>query len=128
MPGDFVEDIVDSRQVLFRLFQAKLRKALPGFKASDARCLFDNGAPVMRLGAKQLPDALLLDNGVGFRPKPGAHEDVLDIAQAAKFAVEQVFAFAGAKQTAGDDDFALARGSLEAAAADLQRHGVFCRL
>ena len=100
-------------------------KPLPGFKASDACCLFDNRAPVMRLGTKQLPDALLLDDGVGFRAEAGAHEDVLNIAQAAKFAVEQIFALAGTKQAAGDDDLALpGRGSLEAPAANFQHHWI----
>ena len=67
LPRDFFEDVVDTRQVLLGLFQAKLRKPLPGFETSDSGRLFDNRAPVMGLGTEQLPDALLLDNGVGFR-------------------------------------------------------------
>ena len=41
----------------------------------------DHRAAVLRAGAEDLADAALLDDGVGFRAQPGAHEDVLDVPQ-----------------------------------------------
>ena len=76
----------------------------------DAGGFFDDGAAVLRLGAENLADAALLDDGVAFRPEAGAHEDVLNVAQAGRAAVDQVFAFAGTEQAASDGDFALFGG------------------
>src|SRR3984957_5602399 len=125
----FFEDVIDPGEILFRLFEAKLRQPLTGFESGDPGCFLDNRAPVVRLGTKELPDALLFDDGVGLRTKAGAHEDVLNVAQAAKLAVEQIFAFAGAEQAAGDYDLALPGcRALEAPAADFEDYGVFCCL
>ncbi len=49
-------------------------------------------AAVERLGAEELADALLADDGVGFAAEAGAHEDVLNVAEAADLAVEEVLA------------------------------------
>ena len=65
-----------------------------------------DGAAVLRLRRKNLPDAPLLDDGVAFRTEAAAHEDVLDVAQARLAAINEVFAFAGAEEAAGDGDFA----------------------
>src|SRR4030095_4884524 len=48
---------------------------------------------VHRLGTQQLSDATLLDDGVTVGPKTCAEEDLVDIAEAARFAVNQVGAF-----------------------------------
>jgi hypothetical protein len=56
-----------------------------------------------------LPDAALLDDRVALRTEPGAHEDVLDVAQTRLAAVDQVFAFARPEQTPGDRDLARLR-------------------
>ena len=60
--------------------------------------LFDDGAAVGGLAAEDLPDAPLLDDGVGLGAEARAHEDVLNVAQAAELAVQQIFAFAGAER------------------------------
>jgi len=78
----------------------------------------------MWLGAEKLADALLADDGVALGTEAGAHEDVLDVAQAAELAVEEVFAFACAEEAASDDDFALLGGALEFAAADFEDDGL----
>ena len=62
------------------------------------------------LAAQDLPDAALLDDGVGLGPEAGAHEDVLNVAQAAELAVQQILAFAGAEQAARDRDLARLEG------------------
>ena len=124
LPRDFFEDVVDAGEVLLRAFEAQLGETLLGFEAGDAGGFFDDGAAIVRLGAEQLADALLADDGVALRAEAGAHEDVLNVAQAAELAVEQIFAFAGAEQAACDDDFALLRSAMEFAAADLENHGL----
>ena len=63
-------------------------------------------AAVLRLGAEDLPDAPLLDDGVALRAQAGAHENVLDIAQARRAAVDEVFALARTEQAPRDGDLA----------------------
>ncbi len=119
--GDFFEDVVDAGEVLLGGLEAELGEALFGLEAGDAGGLFDDGAAVEGLGAEQLADALLADDGVGLAAEAGAHEDVLNVAQAADLAVEQIFGVAGAEEAAGDGDLAGAdRGAAELAAADLE--------
>ena len=108
LPRDFFEDVVDAGEVLLGLLEAQFGETLLGLEAGDAGGLFDDGAAVVRLGAEKLADALLADDGVGLRAEAGAHEDVLNVAQAAELAVEQIFAVAGAEEAAGDDDLAAA--------------------
>ncbi len=92
-----------------------------GLEAGDAGGFFDDGAAVLRLGGEELADALLADDGVGLAAEAGAHEDVLDVAEAADFAVEEVFGVAGAEEAAGDGELAGADGgAAELAAADLE--------
>ena len=121
---DFFKDVVDAGKVLPGAFEAEFGEAFFGFEASDAGGFFDDGATIMWLGAEKLADALLADDGVALGTEAGAHEDVLDVAQAAELAVEEVFAFACAEEAASDDDFALLGGALEFAAADFEDDGL----
>ena len=107
LAGDLFQNVEDARQVLLGAFQLGFRQALAGLELGDAGGFFDDRAAVLRLGAEDLADAALLDDGVAFGAEAGAHEDVLDIAQAGGVAVDQVFAFAGAEQAAGDGDLAV---------------------
>ena len=106
LPRDFLEDVIDAGQVLLGVFEARFGQPLLGLELGDAGSFFDDGAAVGGTAAQDLPDASLLDQGVGLRPQTGAHEEFLNIAQAAELAVQQVFAFAGAEQAAGDHDLA----------------------
>ena len=54
-------------------------------KRGDAGGFFDDAATVKGLGGEDLADALLADHGVAFAAEAGAHEDVLDVAEAADF-------------------------------------------
>src|ERR1035438_3733425 len=121
---DFFEDIVHAGQVLLGALQAQLGKPLLVLEARNPRSLFDNRPAIVRLGAEYLTDPLLADNGVALGPQARSHEDVLNVAQAAKFAVEQVLAFACAEQPPGNNDFALLRRALKLAAANLEHHGL----
>ena len=96
-------------------------EALFGLEAGDSGGFFDDRAAVLGLGAEELADALLADDGVGLAAEAGAHEDVLDVAEAADLAVEEVFGVAGAEEAAGDGELAGADGgAAELAAADLE--------
>ena len=121
LAGDFVEDVVDTGEVLLGGLEAQFGETLLGLEAGDAGGFFDDGAAVEGLGAEKLADAFLADDGVGLATEAGAHEDVLNVAKAADFAVEEIFAVAGAEEAAGDGDFAGADWcAAELAAADLQ--------
>ena len=124
--SEFIWRVTSSKMSLMRdrFSLASSRRAsarrLRVLNFGDAGGLFDDGAAVGRLAAEDLADASLLDDGVGLGPEAGAHEDVLNVAQAAELAVEQIFAFAGAEQAARDCDFSGLEGALELAAADLE--------
>ena len=100
LPRDFFQNVVHARQVLLGAFQLGFRQPLARFELGDAGGLFDHRAAVLRLRAEDLPDAALLDDGVAFRAQAGAHENVLDVAQAGRAAVDQVFAFAATGRAA----------------------------
>src|ERR1700730_16820550 len=106
LPTDFLENVEHARQILFRAFQSRLGQALLGFEFPESRRLFDNGAPILRLVAKNLPDAALLDNRVTLRPETGADEKILDVSQPRKSAINKILTLARAKEPAGDGDFA----------------------
>ena len=68
--GDFFEDVVDAREVLLRGFEAEFGQTFLGFEAGDAGGFFDDAAAIQRLGAEELADALLADDGVDSPPSP----------------------------------------------------------
>ena len=120
---DFVEDVVDAGEVQLGIFQARLGQALLGFEFRDPCGFFENCAAVGGTAAQNLTDASLLDQRVGLRAQAGAHEQFLDVAEAAEFTVQQIFAVAGAKQAARDHDFPGAKLLLvELAAANLEHN------
>jgi hypothetical protein len=84
---------------------------------------FDDGAAIRRTAAQNLADASLLDERVGLRPEARAHEQFLDVAQAAEFSIQQIFAVAAAEQAARDGNFSgVVLLLIEFAAADFQNH------
>ncbi len=110
LAGDLFENVVDARKVLLGALQLGFREAFAGFELGDARGLLDNVAAILRLGAEDLADTPLFDDGVALRAQSGAHEDILDVAQPGGTAVDQVFALAGAVQAPGDGDLGGAPG------------------
>ncbi len=124
---DFLEDVVYAGEILLGGFEAELGEALLGLEAGDAGGFFDDAAAVEGLGAEELADALLADHGVGFAAEAGAHEDVLNVAQATDLAVEEVLGVAGAEEAAGDGELAGADGgAAELAAANFEDDVVLC--
>ena len=121
LAGDFVEDIVDAGEVLFGGFEAEFGETLFGLEAGDSGGLFEDAASIEGLGAEELADALLTDDCVRFAAEAGAHEDVLNVAETADLAVEEVLGVAGAEETAGDGELASTDGgATEFAATDLE--------
>ncbi len=122
LPGHFFKDVVHARQVLLGAFQAQLCQPLLVLESRNSRCFFNDGAALVWLRAQQLPNAFLTDNCVALRPQAGAHKDVLNITQAAELAIQQIFAFAGAKQPPRNDHFAFSGRRVKLASPDLQQH------
>src|SRR5208337_5367302 len=90
--ADFFQDVGDASQVLPRRFQLGLRQPLARLELGNPRCLFQDQTPVRWPGTQNLPDSPLLDDGVRFRAQSCAHEQVLDVAQAADLAVYEILA------------------------------------
>ncbi len=82
LAGDFFENVEHARQILPRAFEFRFGQTLARFELADAGGFLDDGAAILRARAKNLTDAALLDDGIALRAQAGAHEDVLDIAQA----------------------------------------------
>ena len=123
LPRDFFKDVVDAVEIGFCVFQARLRQTLPGFEFRNARRFFNNVAPVGGTAAQNLSDAPLFDERVRFRPQPRPHEQFLDVAQAAQFAIQQVFAVAAAEQAARHRNLSgVVLLLIEFAAADFQNY------
>jgi hypothetical protein len=76
----------------------------PRFVLRDTRGFFDQLTAIGRPRAENHPDLALLDNRVGLGAEAGVHQQLMDIAQPAYFAVNQVFAFPGPIETARDLD------------------------
>ena len=106
LAGDFFQDVEHAGEILLGAFEFGFGEAAAALVFRDARGFFDDGAAVLRFRREDLADAALLDDRVAFRAEAAAHEDVLNVAQAGLAAIDQVFAFAGAEQAAGDGDFA----------------------
>src|SRR5262249_8365371 len=85
-------------------FQTRLGKLAFRFELGYSRRLFDQRSPVGRFRAEQLADATLLDNGVAIRTETGAEENLLNIAQAARLAIDEIHTFARAIQSPLNDD------------------------
>ena len=73
-------------------------------KTADPGSLFENSPAVSRRRGEQHVDLTLFDQAVGIGPGPGTAEQISNIAQPARLAVDQVFPFTAAVDTPGDVD------------------------
>ena len=103
---DFEDDVVDAGEILLGGLELELRGAASGLVLGDPRRFLDQLPPVGRTRAEDHPDLPLLDDGVGLRAETRVHQQLMDVAQAADCAVDQVFALAGAIEAARDLDVA----------------------
>ena len=103
---DFEDDVVDAGQVLLAASSFSSADAAAGLVLGDAGRFLDQLAPIGRAGAEDQPDLALLDDRVGLGAEAGVHQQIVDVAQAADLAVDQVFAVARSVQPPRDLDFA----------------------
>ena len=88
-------------EVLLGGVELQLRGPAPRLVLGDAGGLFDQLPPVGRPRAEDHPDLALLDDRVGLGAKAGVHQQLVDVAQPAVGAVDQVLALSGAIEPAG---------------------------
>ncbi len=101
---ELAQDVVDARQVLACVLEARLGLAPALLVLGDAGSLFEEEAQLLGLALDDPRDRPLADDRVGARPEPGAEEDVLDVAPAHRLAVDVVAAGAVARQHPLDGD------------------------
>src|SRR5690606_34568792 len=101
---DLVDDVVDARQILLGGFELEFGRPPPGLVFRDAGRLLDEHAPFGRTRRENLPDLALLDDSVGLHAEPRIHQQIVDIAEPADFAVNQVFALTRPIEAAPDLD------------------------
>ncbi len=102
---DFVENIVHAGKIQLGVFQSSFGEALLGLEFRDSGCFFEDGSAIGWTAAEDLADAPLLDQRVGLRAETRAHEEFLNVAQAAEFAIQQILAVAGAEEATRHNDF-----------------------
>src|SRR5690606_36332291 len=103
---DLVDHVVDAREVLLRRLELQLGRPTSRLGLRDAGGFLDKRAPLGRTRRKDLPDLSLLDDGVGLHAEARVHQQIVDVAQAAHLAVDQVLAFTRPVQPAADLDVA----------------------
>ena len=103
--GHFLQDVVDAQQVLLGRLQLGFRQPPLGFVFGYASGFFQQDAPVRRARGEDAFDAALLDDGVGLRPQPCPHEQLLDVTQAAVLPVQIVLAGAVPVEAPGHNHF-----------------------
>ena len=64
LPRDFVENVVNARQVLLGFLQPGFRQAFARFELGNAGGFFDNRPAIGGTAAQNLADAALLDQGI----------------------------------------------------------------
>ena len=121
LPRDFFENVIHAVQIGLGVFQARLGETLLRLEFRDASGFFNDGAAIGRTAAQNLADASLLDQRIRLRPQAGSHKQFLDVAQAAEFSIQKIFAVAAAEKPAGYSNFSgVVLQLIEFAAADFQ--------
>ena len=100
----FLDDVLDADEVRLGVFELAEGFLFLGLEFRDARGLFENRAAVFRAVAEDLVDLPLLHDRVGAAAHAGVHEQLVDVAQAARGFVEEILALAVAVDAARDSD------------------------
>ena len=103
---DFEHDVVDARQVLLGGFELQFCRPSARAVLRDPGGFFDQLAPVCRTRAEDHADLALLDDRVGLGAEPGVHQELVNVAEAAHGAVDQVLALPRTVQAPRDFDVA----------------------
>ncbi len=121
LAAHLAEDVLDAEEVRLGVLELAERLFLLAFEFGDARRLLEDGAAVLRAGREDLVDLPLLHDRVGGPADAGVHEELVDVAQAARVLVDLVLAGAVAEEAAGDGDFVELGAELVLAVAEGQR-------
>ena len=97
--------VADAFQIAFRFGNFSQAFGFSALKAADAGHFFKDDSPFFGLTVQDAVDTVLADDGHRILTDTGVGQEVMDILQAARPAVDIVFAVAGAEQAPGDDDF-----------------------
>ena len=119
---DLGHDVVDPRQVLIGAFQPAFRLRFLVSVFDDAGCFFEDFAAAVHLVADDVRDLALADDGIPFHADARIHDELTDIPQPARRAVDHIFALAGAVHAAGDAHFRVIDGERVVGIIDDQRH------
>ena len=101
---DLVDDVGQPQQVLLDAFQSPQGFDLAELEAADAGGLLENHPPIPRRRLQEHVDLALLDHAIGLAAHARSREQVADVAEPGRGAVQQVFALAAAIDAAGDVD------------------------
>ena len=101
--------VVDTEEILLRLFQLPLRFFLSVTKTGNAGGFLKNLPPVGALVGNDLGDAALADDGIAVPAQAGVHEQVVDVLQTHLLPVDIILAVAAAVILAGEHDLAAVR-------------------
>src|SRR5262249_21192153 len=104
LPIDFREDVIHPRQILSGCFKTRFGKLSFRFELCDAGGFFDESAAIRGLGAEQLTDAALFDNGVAVGSETGTEKDLLNVAQPARPPIDEIETFSRTIQSPLNED------------------------
>src|SRR4051812_23360832 len=99
---DLEDDVVDARQVLLRRLELELRGATPRLVLGHTGRFFDQLTPIGRPGAEDHADLALLDDRVVLRAEARVHQQIVNVAETADCAVDQILALARSVQPPRD--------------------------
>ena len=99
------EDVAQALEVAFGGGQAALGLVFAVAEPGDAGGFLKNFAPLARLGADDLGNAALADDGVAVAAKTCVQQQLVHVLEAHVLAVDRVFALAAAVVAAADRDF-----------------------
>ena len=104
---DLGDEVLHPLKVHRRLFQSPLGAVLPVAVEPDPRRLLEERPALVGAVGEEEVDHLRLDHHAGVAAEPGAAQQVLDVAEPDRRAVEQVVALARAREPPGDDHLAV---------------------
>ncbi len=99
---DLADDVVEAQEVRRRLLELHLGDLLARLVARDPGGFLDQPAAFLGLAREDEADLALLDHRVGADAQAGVHEQVLDLLEPHRLAVQAVLRLAAAEDAAGD--------------------------
>ena len=105
--AELARNIGEAHQVFIRGGEFFLRLVLLVAILGDARRLFKDIAPVLALARKDLGNLALSDDRIALAPDAGVHEQLMNILQPHRAAIDEILALARAEIAARDRDLVI---------------------